>query len=78
MAIGITDIIFLILHCLQWILHVTWVPCHHNTAGSQAVNEEALWIWRTAENILYNQMQTVDKELSSSLLVGWEANKFLL
>jgi hypothetical protein len=41
MAIGITDIIFLILHGLHCMLHGS---CHHNTAGSQVVNEEALWI----------------------------------
>jgi hypothetical protein len=78
MVIGITDITFLILHCLQCILHVRWVLCHHNTAGSWVVNEEALWIWSTAENKLYNKLKTADKEWSSSLLVGWEANKVLL
>jgi hypothetical protein len=59
MTIGVTDIIFLILHCLHCILHVKWVPCHHNKAGSQVVNEEALPIW-TAENIVNNELQTAD------------------
>jgi hypothetical protein len=56
--------------------NVTLVPCHQGTARRQGANEgQGLQIWRVAADILNRQSRTADKGWSSSMGVGWRANK---
>jgi len=55
--------------CLQLVCH------HHSTARAKIVDEDGLYMWRAAENILNKPFLRAEKGFSSNLCLGG-ANNF--
>jgi hypothetical protein len=60
----------------DWVYKLFYMgPCHHDIVCLQGTDRgDGLQIWNAAVNILNKELQTVDREWSSSLGVGQGAN----